>query len=189
MRPVVVVLVAVGLVVGCSGTTASAPTATFVATGVPGPTAIASPASTSTADPTPAPSAVTATEAPPPQAEITIAGSVTPGELGSYVIDDHGSDGPWLPFDTLPGFHVAPTETLIVRFVDGVAISDYLAVMAAAADSSGTAPRGVPARAADTASQSLVVGPLPLGTWVLSVRLFRADGRGDGTTYWAVTVR
>ena len=35
----------------------------------------------------------------------------------------------------------------------------------------------------------LRLGPIPLGQWVVSVRLFRADGRGDGTTYWAITVR
>ena len=112
----------------------------------------------------------------------------TPGDLGSYVIDDRGSDAPWLPFASLPAVRASARDALIVRFVDRVEIGDFLAVVAGAADTGGSSPLAV--RAAPVAGDpaSLRVGPLPPGKWVLSVRLFRADGRGDGTTYRAFTV-
>jgi hypothetical protein len=192
MRCILGICLALVVVAGCSGTGASAPTGTLVATALPAVTAPTSTAATPTATPTPAPSATAATpiatDAPPPQAEIVIAGSATPGDLGSYVIDDRGSDGPWLPFATLPAVHAAATEPLTVRFVDRVPIGEFDAVIAGAADTSGSSPQGVQAAATSGDAASLTVGPLPAGKWVLSVRLFRADGRGDGTTYWAVTV-
>jgi hypothetical protein len=130
----------------------------------------------------------TATQAPDPQAEVLVGGRATLGDQGSYVIDDRGSDGPWLPFATLPAVRASATDSLTVRFVDGVAIGDFLAVVAGAADTTGSSPQAVHAAAVAGDPASLRVGPLPPGKWVLSVRLFRADGRGDGTTYWAFTV-
>ncbi len=197
MKRLLGIVVVVGSVAaGCSGTVSPAPTATVAATtsaatAVPSAAVTASPTAVATPSSRPAPSVTqpdpTATGAPPPKAEIIGAATVIPGELGSYVIDGHGSDGPWLPFDVLPGVHVAASEALTARFADGVPIGDFVAVIATAADTSGSSPQGVPARAAGSDNTSLIVGPLPAGKWVLSVRLFRADGRGDGTTYWAVT--
>ncbi len=111
-----------------------------------------------------------------------------PGDLGSYVIDDRGSDGPWLPIASLPAVHAGPAQLLTVRFVDGVPIGEFVAVIAGAADHGGSSPRAIQAATAGGDAASVIVGPLPPGKWVLSVRLFRVDGRGDGTTYWAVTV-
>ena len=95
----------------------------------------------------------------------------------------HGCRSP-----ALPAVPTSARDALIVRFVDRVEIGDFLAVVAGAADTGGSSPLAV--RAAPVAGDpaSLRVGPLPPGKWVLSVRLFRADGRGDGTTYWAFTV-
>ena len=185
MRRSIGILLTLIVVAGCAGTASPAPTGTATAAAVPTPTATASTTAASAPTATAAPAA---TDAPPPQAEIVIAGKATPGDLGSYVIDDRGSDGPWLPSATLPAVHAAATDALTVRFVDGVPIGEFVAVIAGAADTSGSSPRGVQAAATGGDAASLTVGPLPPGKWVLSVRLFRADGRGDGTTYWAVTV-
>lgn len=124
-----------------------------------------------------------------PIAEIVTAQGAVLGALGTYSMDGAGSDAPWLPFSTIPSVEVGAADTFRIRFADGVAIGDVSTVFAAAADTSGARLQGVPvaSRAADGAS--ITEGPLPPGQWVLEARLFRADGRGDGLTYWAVTVR
>lgn len=124
-----------------------------------------------------------------PIAEIVTAQGGVLGALGTYVMDGAGSDAPWLPFATIPSVEVRATDTLQLRFADGAAIGDISAEFAAAADTGGVRQQGVSGtnRAGD--GSSVTVGPLPAGQWVLAVRLFRADGRGDGLTYWAVTVR
>jgi hypothetical protein len=153
----------------------------------------ATPSAAATPSPTPgaslAPSvSATATPAPSPQAEILLPGTFYAGYLGSYEIDGHGSDGPWVPYDSLSHVVVGSQDTLTIRFVDGTDIGEADAVIAAASDTTGSSPRAVPVGPGGNAT-SVTVGPLPAGTWVLSVRLFRADGRGDGTTYWAITSR
>jgi hypothetical protein len=114
-------------------------------------------------------------------------GSV-PGTLGSYVLDGRGSDAPWLPFDSLPRVAVAATEALTVGFVDRAAIGEWSVAIAAATDTRGLKPQGIEGVALQPSGDLLSAGPLPVGRWVLSVRLFRADSRADGVTYWAVSV-
>ncbi|MES2209836.1 MAG: hypothetical protein V4515_06585 [Chloroflexota bacterium] len=130
-----------------------------------------------------------ATAAPLPVAEIVVGDVTLVGGLGTYVIDGRGSDAPWLPFATVPALTVGSAETVTIRFSDGVPIGDWSAVIAPADDTSGSATRGVNGAALSADGLSASVGPLPVGRWVLQVRLFRADGRGDGLTYWAITVR
>ena len=124
-----------------------------------------------------------------PIAEVVTAQGAVLGALGTYVMDGAGNDAPWLPFSTIPFVEASTADTFEIRFADGAAIGDVSTVFAAAADTSGASPQGVPvaSRAAD--GSSVTVGPLPQGQWVLEARIFRADGRGDGLTYWAVTVR
>lgn len=148
------------------------------------------------ATPTDVPSlaTVTPTDAPSdsalrPVAELVTAHGAVLGALGTYVMDGAGSDAPWLPFRTIPTVEVGAADTLEIRFADGAAIGDISPVVAKADDTSGAHPQAVSlgSRAAD--GLSVTVGPLPPGQWVLEARVFRADGRGDGLTYWAVTVR
>ena len=124
-----------------------------------------------------------------PVAELVTAQGTILGALGTYVMDGADSDAPWLPFHAIPTVEVGAADTLQIRFADGAAIRDISTVFAAADDTSGAHPQGVRSggRAAD--GSSVTVGPLPPGQWVLEARVFRADGRGDGLTYWAVTVR
>ena len=123
-----------------------------------------------------------------PIAEVVTAQGTVLGALGTYVMDGAGSDAPWLPFSTIPSVEVGAGDTLLIRFADGAAIGDISPVFAAAADTSGARSQPAPgaSRAAD--GSSVTVGPLPPGQWVLEARVFRADRRGDGLTYWAVTV-
>ena len=155
-----------------------------------GGSAIAPAGATTGASATPGPSAAPAsTPSLLPVAEIVTADASIAGKLGSYDLDGGGSDSPWLAFDALPEVVVSATDRLILRFVDGAAIGDHRIVVATADDLSGTSPQGVPDPGLDADRTSLAVGPLPAGRWVLQARLFRADGRGDGVTYWALTVR
>jgi len=186
-RPVLLSLLIV-LAAGCAvGTSPSEPPGSTVgASPIPVATATAAVA-TASATPAPtAPSSPTVTPAPPPQAEILAPGTIFAGYLGSYEVDGTGSDGPWVPFDSLSKVVVGAGQTVTIRFVDGTDIGEADAVIAAAADRTGSNPQAVSVAPGGNAA-SVVVGPLPSGSWVLSVRLFRADGRGDGTTYWAVT--
>ena len=130
----------------------------------------------------------TSTPAPPPLAEIVNADGNIPGALGTYSIDGRGSDAPWLPFSSLPGVSVAAGEMLTIRFVDGVGIGQWQVLLAPASVTAGLATRGVDGAVLGQLADALTVGPLPAGSWVLQARLFRADERGDGLTYWAVTV-
>jgi hypothetical protein len=134
------------------------------------------------ASPTPGPIAL-------PAAELVMPAGTVAGALGSYVVDGRGSDSPWLPFDSLPRVDVAATPALTVGFVDGAQIGEWSAVIADAADTRGVKQRGIEGVTLEPGGDLLVAGPLPAGRWVLAVRLFRADGRGDGVTYWALMVR
>lgn len=137
------------------------------------------------ATPTEAPEA---TPAPLPEAVIvTSTGEVT-GDLGSATLDGMGSDSPWLPFDTVPAVTLAAGDVLTIRFADGADIGAWSAGIAAAEDRTGDAVSGVGGRDEGPPAESITVGPLPAGRWVLAVSLSRADGRGSGMTYWAVTV-
>ncbi|HLE79446.1 MAG TPA: hypothetical protein VI687_03545 [Candidatus Limnocylindrales bacterium] len=177
-------LVAV-LAVACAAPVAQAPSAEPSSAPSTAPEPIVTP------DPTPVPTAAptaTSTPAPPPLAEIVTADGNIQGTLGTYSIDGRGSDAPWLPFSSLPGLSVAPGELLTIRFVDGVGIGQWQVLLAPASDTGGLATRGVDGGMLGPLADVLVVGPLPAGSWVRQARLFRADERGDGLTYWAVTV-
>ena len=123
-----------------------------------------------------------------PVAELETAEGTILGELGTYSMDGVGSDAPWLPFAAVPAVEASSAEVLQIRFADGAAIGDVSAEFAAADDTRGAHPLGVPTGARADDGRSVSLGPLPAGRWVLEARVFRADGRGDGLTYWAITV-
>jgi hypothetical protein len=110
------------------------------------------------------------------------------GTLGSYTLDGRGGDSPWLPFDELVAVHQPLGEPLEIRLVDGGQIAAWSAQFAAAEDVGGLSSRDMTGPAPDQPAPFIQVGPLPPGRWVLAVQLVRADDRGEGTTYWAITV-
>ncbi len=184
-RDVVLLTLVAVLAVACAAPAAQAPSPEPSSTPSTAPVPIATPGPTPV--PTAAPTA-TSTPAPPPLAEIVTAEGGVAGVLGTYSIDGRGSDAPWLPFSSLPGVDIAAGEMVTIRFVDGVEIGQWQVVLAPESDTGGLATRGVDGGTPGPVADSLIVGPLPTGRWVLQAWLFRADERGNGLTYWAVTV-
>ncbi|MBI2777383.1 MAG: hypothetical protein HYX57_09035 [Chloroflexi bacterium] len=137
----------------------------------------------------PSPTAAPAASPLPPLAVVEIDGRATPGILGTYTLDGSGSDAPWQPFGGLPVIEVAAGAPLVVAFADGAPIGGWVAQLAAADDPTGANPSGFGGVDQGLDAASVTTGPMPAGRWVLAVRLFRVDGRGDGITYWAVTAR
>jgi hypothetical protein len=124
----------------------------------------------------------------PPTAILHAGNAAVPGELGSYVFEGSGSDSPWLPFDSLSIVPVADAP-LTVAFEDGTLVATWSAAIATADDVTGAATRGAGGRGAGAPPLAAVtIGAIPAGSWVLSVRLELADGRGDATYYWAIEV-
>ncbi|MEO8207908.1 MAG: hypothetical protein ABI598_02640 [Chloroflexota bacterium] len=152
------------------------------ASGLPGksvsPTAVA-------ATPTPVSSATSQTL---PIAVVMQGDNGTVGALGSYVMDGQGGDSPWLPIDTLTLLTADASTQIRVQFRDGAGIGAWVVDLAPEGDATGARARRVAERGGGPAVEQIVVGPLPPGRWVLAARLFRADGRGDGVTYWGVSV-
>lgn len=149
---------------------------------------VATPSPPPTEAPTPTPGQAN----PPPLLPIGViltADATLAGELGSYSMDGSGADAPWLPAAGLPSLAIGPLDTLSVALIDGVPIGDSSALMAAPDDPAGLRTRAVPGARLSADRRLLRLGPVPPGRWVIGVRLLRADGRGDGTTYWAITVR
>ena len=195
-------LVLAGLI-GCAGggssgaaadrSTVTPAAATPISTpAVATPISTPNPASSPTGGPTPIPTPTPTeniTPAPLPVAEIVTPGATIVGNLGTYTIDGRGTDAPWLPFNSLPSITSRVGEVLTIRFSDGATIGDLAAVIASADDASGSTTYSVDGTLPPAGGATASVGPLPAGRWVLQVRLFRADGRGEGLTYWAVTVR
>lgn len=175
----------VGLM-GCTTTPATAGGA--AGTSAP-PTDASPPTTVSTDAPTRVPTVGPSDLRAQPVAVLVATQGTILGALGTYVMDGRASDVPWLPFTADPSVGLGRGEVVTIRFADRATIGDAVATYAAAADTTGARSAGAPggARAAD--GSAMTVGPFPPGQWVLAARLVRADGRGDGLTYWAITVR
>ena len=169
-------------------TPAATTTTPAVATPIPTPNAASSPTGGPTPIPTPT-STENISPAPLPVAEIVTPGAAIVGNLGTYTIDGRGTDAPWLPFNSLPSITSRVGDVLTIRFSDRATIGDLAAVIAGADDASGSTTYSVDGTLPPADGATASVGPFPADRWVLQVRLFRADGRGEGLTYWAVTVR
>jgi hypothetical protein len=108
--------------------------------------------------------------------------------LGAWTLDGQGSDSPWLPASALVEV-AASSSSWSVRLGGGDQIGAWSARAAPASDVTGESAIGLGER--DDAEPSLdevTLGPLPPGRWVIAVRVDRADGRGDATFYWLVSV-
>jgi hypothetical protein len=184
-RWLVVTIVAAVATISCAGP--AGPALTTADPGTPVSTPVATPPGVSPG--TGPSSAPTPTAAPPPVAVLVTPDATITGSLGTYVIDGRGSDAGWPPFDTLPTFLAGPHELLEIRLADGVEIGPQTQVLfAPAEDLAGADSRAAPGATVGPDATRLLVGPLPSGRWVLAARVFRADGRGDGMTFWALTV-
>ncbi|MEK6721058.1 MAG: hypothetical protein AABZ33_10370 [Chloroflexota bacterium] len=126
-----------------------------------------------------------------PAAHLTLGGSASAaGRLGSWTIDGAGSDSPWIPAPALGSVEADSGSILGVAFEDGAPIGSWQASYAAVADTAGIGPMPAGGREGDAPALGRVtLEALPIGTWVVSIRLFRADGRGDATFYWLLRVR
>ncbi len=112
-----------------------------------------------------------------------------PGVLGSWFLNEVGSDAPWIPAQALASIPVTGSAELRVRFADASPIGAWQAVAARAADVRGAATFGLGGR--ETSGPPLAgvpIGSLSPGDWVLAVRLVRFDGRGEATFYWRLAV-
>lgn len=114
-----------------------------------------------------------------------LAGAV--GVLGSWTLDAGGSDSPWLPWRAAGAVTIPAGGPVTIRFVDGSPIGWWSVDLADRADSAGLNAQRLGGRDVDRPPlDSIRLDQLPAGTYVLAARLFRADGRGDGLTYWSI---
>jgi hypothetical protein len=106
------------------------------------------------------------------------------------MFENSGSDGPWLPAARLGEIQVAAGVPLTVRLAGGEAIGAWSAQVAADEDARGERPSGAGGReTAEPPLDQVALEMLQAGRWVLAVRLELADGRGDATWYWLVSIR
>jgi hypothetical protein len=111
------------------------------------------------------------------------------GTLGSWTLDDRGSDSPWLPATALSGQDVPLLAAISVHLDGATAVGAWSARASPATDSLGESGIGLGGREeAEPPLQAVTLDRLPPGRWVVAVRLDRADGRGDATFYWLLTV-
>lgn len=116
-------------------------------------------------------------------------GAGIPGALGTWVLDDAGSDSPSLPWSAPDAIAIPPGVAVALRLADGSPMGAWFADLADAVDIDGGKALRLGGREADAPPLiSVRLGALPTGRWVLAARLFRADGRGNGVTYWSVLV-
>ncbi|HEY8869147.1 MAG TPA: hypothetical protein VIM30_07120 [Candidatus Limnocylindrales bacterium] len=112
------------------------------------------------------------------------------GTRGSYEFGGSAADVPWLPTSALMPTALPADSPLSVGFNDGSAVGEWTASVAAAADAQGRDSSGVGGREASQPPLVQVqIGGIRQGNWVLAVRLFLADGSGDGTYFWSLEVR
>lgn len=116
-------------------------------------------------------------------------GVVVPGILGTNIIDQTGSDAPWIPFLPARAVSIEVGVPVTIRLGDGSPIGSWSVELAGAADRYPTTFIGLGFRESALPPLGAVEPkPLPAGCWVLEATLSRADGRGSGATYWSVSV-
>jgi hypothetical protein len=138
-------------------------------------------ASSPTLDPTAEPTGTPDPAAGPPAASIAVeGGDPVVAQLGTYTWGGTGSDSPWLPGTPIG---VGGGETLHITFDRAIDVADWAA-------------RYVPSVATDPdGSLSLGRGPdpgtftaPPAGSWTVEVRVTFADGAGEASYFWQVSV-
>jgi hypothetical protein len=182
-------LVLLILVAGCGG--GPAPTTSRGGSDPPPSGSLQSPSAVATGPSAVAPTGSTSPPAPPedlPAAVIDGPSGPIAGSLGSWALDGQGSDSPWLPASALRQAALE-SRRITVRFAGDVPIGAWTARIAPAGDRTGETATALGEReAADPPLPAVVLEAAPPGRWVLSVRLDRADGRGDATFYWLLRV-
>jgi hypothetical protein len=120
---------------------------------------------------------------PPPVAMLRVGQRSYPGKIGGYTWKAHGDSAPWLPARALDPVTITAGARLSVK-LEGVAIAQWTARIARAADTSGENVTGL-GHGRRTISFE---GPRS-GSWVLSVVVEYADELGSGAYYWRLDVR
>lgn len=210
-----VVIVLWFAVAGCGGGSPASPGATTVpsemATGTPAPPSpdpipidrlSPKPEPSPAPDPPPTPEGPAPCDRPFPSATprptddprvagvlVMPGGVVVPGILGTNIIDQTGSDAPWIPFLPARAVSIEAGVPIAIRLGDGSPIGSWTVELAGAADRYPTTFIGLGFRESTLPPLGTVVPrPLPAGCWVMAATLSRADGRGSGVTYWSISV-
>ena len=117
----------------------------------------------------------------PPVASLGVdGGDPVPGQLGTYIWADGGSDSAWLPGTPLT---VGSGERLTMTMVPEVSLRAWRAryTAARATDPTGAAALG------EGAGQPTFAAP-PAGTWTVEVAVAFADGADSASYFWEITV-
>lgn len=114
-------------------------------------------------------------------------GCVADGVRGSWALDDAHSESSWVGASALEPMTLSTDDLVLVGWADGSPIGEWTAQIARATDTSGAS--AVDAGSGDAGGADFFTfGRVSPGEWVLAVTLHRADGRGEATYYWALTV-
>lgn len=117
----------------------------------------------------------------PPDAVLSVeGGDPVTGQLGTFIWLETGSDAPWLPGAPIA---VGAGEPLTLRLVPDADISTWSARYVPA---DATGPEG--AKALGEGADDPAFAAPEAGTWTLVVRLIFADGAGDASYFWHLTV-
>ena len=120
-------------------------------------------------------------EGPPTATLVVDGGDPVPGQLGTHVWRESGSDAPWLPGTPIA---VGTGEALVLSLDPSVAVAGWSARYAPA-ESDGT---GGTTSIGDGTGLPVLTA-LPPGRWTVAVRVTFADGLGEASYFWAVEVR
>jgi hypothetical protein len=134
--------------------------------------------------PTPAGStgaSLTTAPALPPTATLAAeGGDPVPGDLGTYLVGEGGSDAPWLPGRPI---RVGTGETLRVGLRPAAAVEAWSVRYVPAG---AIVPDGGVLLA--TGSDDVAFVAPPPGAWSAEVRIVLADGRGTASWFWEIHV-
>jgi hypothetical protein len=134
-----------------------------------------------TLDPTAEPTGTPDPAAVPPTASIAVdGGDPVVAQLGTYTWGGMGSDSPWLPGTPIG---VGGGETLHVTFDRTIDVADWAAryVPSLATGPDGALPLG-------PGDELGAFTTPPTGSWTVEVRVSFADGAGEASYFWQVTV-
>jgi len=125
----------------------------------------------------------------PPLAVLSVdGGEPITGALGTYVYEGSGSDAPWLPAASLEPVQVPAGATLELKLEDASAFVSWSAQVAAADDVRGESRTGLGQSEGSERMESAAFASPETGQWVLAVRVFYPDDRGDAFLFWLLDV-
>ena len=125
----------------------------------------------------------------PPLALLSVdGGEPMTGALGTYVYEGSGSDAPWLPAASLEPVQVPAGATLELTLESASAFVSWSAQVAAAEDVRGESRTGLGQSEGSERMKSAAFASPEAGQWVLAVRVFYPDDRGDAFLFWLLDV-